>query len=180
MGKKDDNDSSVGWISRQEGLTILMFAIFGIVVATAGVSLIIAFQHPDLYQNITVTGDVDLGSFIDKTVESYDAFLALLGVTLGGGLVAKATVSASRGRSGSNGQDGRDNDKSQYEGQIAFLKKELHNSETELSEFTKMPNSESKSIFIFMIKREIRQTKGQLQEKERYLQELMNNPSWNN
>ncbi|MBL4817980.1 MAG: hypothetical protein JKY15_01935 [Deltaproteobacteria bacterium] len=85
MSVQDDDEKAIGRAGRQEGLTMLIFLVFGVVGAGAIITLVIVFFHPELMKNLTVTGTIDLGRFIDKIVESYDAFLLMLGVSIGTG-----------------------------------------------------------------------------------------------
>lgn len=80
---KDNDDKAILSVSRQEILTGLIWVILGFVPAAAIAVMFVVFQNPNLAESIAVTGDVDLGKFIDKVIESYDAFLLLLGVGVG-------------------------------------------------------------------------------------------------
>ena len=81
----DDSDSSLGRLSRQEIITGLLIVVLGMVSFAGIATLLVVFSDPSIGEKITVSGDVDVGKFIDKAVESYDAFLLLLGVTSGSG-----------------------------------------------------------------------------------------------
>lgn len=81
--KEKDNEKNILSISRQEILTGLMWAILAFIPASAVIVMVVVVQNPNLVETIEITGTVDLGKFIDKVVESYDAFLFMLGVTTG-------------------------------------------------------------------------------------------------
>ena len=81
----DKDEKAIMGISRQEILTGLIWVILGFIPAGGIAVMVVIFQNPNLVESITVTGSVDLGKFIDKIVESYDAFLLLLGVSVGSG-----------------------------------------------------------------------------------------------
>ena len=90
MSVNNDDEKAIGWLGRQEILTGLIFTILVLVPLSAIATLVVVFTSPELIQNITVSGSVDVGKFVDKVVESYDAFLLLLGVGVGTG----GTISA--------------------------------------------------------------------------------------
>lgn len=81
MSAKDD-ESALGPLGRQEILTAIIAIILGMIPVTAAIVLILAFSNPGT--TISISGDIDAGRFVDKVVESYDAFLVLLGVGVGG------------------------------------------------------------------------------------------------
>ncbi len=81
--KIDDDKKALGFLGRQEILTILIFLVLVMIPVCAVGTLIVVFSHPDLVENVDVSGSVDIGKFVDKVVESYDAFLLLLGVGMG-------------------------------------------------------------------------------------------------
>lgn len=87
---KDDDETSIRSISRQEILTGLIWVILALIPIGAIATLAIVFTNPDLVNTITTTDSVDVGKFVDKVIESYDAFLLFLGVSLG----TAGTVSA--------------------------------------------------------------------------------------
>ena len=80
---EDDDKNALGPLGRQEVLTALIIVILGMIPVSAGITLYFVFTHPDLIQSIEITGAVNVGKFVDKVVESYDAFLVLLGVGVG-------------------------------------------------------------------------------------------------
>ena len=87
---EDKNEKNIMSVSRQEILTGLIWVILGFIPAGAIATMIVVFQNPTLTENLVISGEVNLGKFIDKAVESYDAFLLLLGVGVG----TTGTVSA--------------------------------------------------------------------------------------
>lgn len=87
---QDDNDKNIGVVGRQEVLTALIIGVLALIPIAAIITLILAFQHPDIMQNLTVEGSIDIGKFVDKMVESYDAFLLMLGVGIGVGATTGA------------------------------------------------------------------------------------------
>ena len=89
---KDDDKTALGSLGRQEILTIAIIIVLLTIPVTAGVTLYVAFTDPNLSQKIEISGKVDLGRFIDKTVESYDAFLVLLGVGVSGATTAATSA----------------------------------------------------------------------------------------
>ena len=88
----DDDKNALGPLGRQEVLTALIIVILGMIPISAGITLWFVFTDPTLTENIEITGAVDVGKFVDKVVESYDAFLVLLGVGVG----ASTAVALSR------------------------------------------------------------------------------------
>ena len=79
----DDDPKSIGFLGRQEILTGLIIAVLSM-IPIGGISLmIIGWSNPDIISKIDVTGTIDFGRFLDKVIESYDAFLLLLGVGIG-------------------------------------------------------------------------------------------------
>ncbi len=89
MGQ-DDNEKAIGPLGRQEVLTGLIVAVLALIPVAAIITLILAFQHPDIMANLQVEGTIDIGKFVDKMVESYDAFLLMLGVGIGVGSTTAA------------------------------------------------------------------------------------------
>jgi hypothetical protein len=81
----DDNESSIGFLGRQEILTGLIIAVLALIPIGAIITMIIVFSQPNIIDSISITGSVDIGKFVDKMVESYDAFLLMLGVGIGSG-----------------------------------------------------------------------------------------------
>jgi len=91
----DDSPTALGILGRQEILTILIFIVLMTIPVSAGITLYFVYTSPDVIEKLNITGDVNIGKFVDKVVESYDAFLVLLGVGVGGGTAA-AIVRANR------------------------------------------------------------------------------------
>jgi hypothetical protein len=83
MSVSDDDKNALGWLGRQEILTVLMIIVFGTFSVTVAVILILTFTHPEIISSITISGDIDLGRFIDRFDELLMAFLVLLGVSIG-------------------------------------------------------------------------------------------------
>jgi|APSaa5957512493_1039668.scaffolds.fasta_scaffold115603_1 hypothetical protein len=83
MSVSDDDKNALGWLGRQEILTVLMIIVFGTFSVTVAVILILTFTHPEIISSITISGDIDLGGFIDRFDELLMAFLVLLGVSIG-------------------------------------------------------------------------------------------------
>lgn len=79
---KDDKEA-IGPLGRQEALTALIIGVLAMIPAAAIVTLIFVYSNPDIAKNLTVTGAIDVGRFVEKVIESYDAFLLLLGVGIG-------------------------------------------------------------------------------------------------
>lgn len=172
----DDDKAALGLLGRQEILTALIAVVFGVIVVSAAATLFIVLTDPNIGNTIVVSGDVDIGAFVDKMVESYDAFLVLLGVGVGAGVGTAIASARSRGRN-SGTQTGRDNDYKTYMGQINFLKNEMKNSEDERTTFAS-GTSDFDKMMTKLIDREISKTRRELVAKENYLQELMNRPGW--
>ncbi len=79
----DDDTKAIGFLGRQEILTGLIIAVLSM-IPIGGISLmIIGWSNPDIISKIDVEGTIDFGRFLDKVIESYDAFLLLLGVGIG-------------------------------------------------------------------------------------------------
>ena len=96
MSEQDDDKSAIGSIGRQEIITGLLIVVLGMVSVGGILTLGFVFTDPGFRENLTISGDVDVGKFIDKAVESYDAFLLLLGVTSGsGGTIAAVKLGKS-------------------------------------------------------------------------------------
>ena len=87
---QDDNEKAIGIIGRQEVLTALIIGVLTLIPVGAIITLIIVFTNPEIVDKIAITGSVDVGKFVDKMVESYDAFLLMLGVGIGVGATTSA------------------------------------------------------------------------------------------
>lgn len=79
----DDEPNALGSLGRQEILTGLIIAVLAMIPVGAIALMIVGLSNPDLVSKIDVTGTIDFGRFLDKAIESYDAFLLLLGVGIG-------------------------------------------------------------------------------------------------
>jgi len=79
----DDDTHALGSLGRQEILTGLIIAVLAMIPIGAITLMIVGLSNPDLISKIDVTGTIDFGRFLDKAIESYDAFLLLLGVGVG-------------------------------------------------------------------------------------------------
>lgn len=99
MSEEDKDPKAIGFLGRQEILTGLIIAVLAM-IPLGGVSLmIIGWANPDIISKIDVTGTIDFGRFLDKVIESYDAFLLLLGVGIGtSGTVAAVKLGKSLAR----------------------------------------------------------------------------------
>jgi len=78
-----DNEKAIGPLGRQEVLTGLIIVVLGMIPLGAILLIILAWSNPEIISKIDVTGSIDFGRFLDKMIESYDAFLLLLGVGIG-------------------------------------------------------------------------------------------------
>ncbi len=82
MSQKDDK-KAIGPLGRQEILTALIGVVVSIIPIGAIALIVVGLSNPELVSKIDVTGSIDFGKFLDKVIESYDAFLLLLGVGIG-------------------------------------------------------------------------------------------------
>jgi len=98
MTGKDDDKTALGGLGRQEILTLAIVIVLLTIPVTAGVTLYFAFTNPKLMEKMDISAEVDLGKFIDKTVESYDAFLVLLGVGVSSATSAATVAMMNRHR----------------------------------------------------------------------------------
>lgn len=85
-----DDDKAIGALGRQEILTGLILVVFSGFIIIVGVILYLILSDPELVKTITITGSVDIGKFVDQFQQLIPAFLTLLGVGVGGSIVAKA------------------------------------------------------------------------------------------
>lgn len=79
----DDDTKALGSLGRQEILTVLIILVLLMIPVGAIILIAIALSNPDVVSKINVEGTIDFGRFLDKVIESYDAFLLLLGVGIG-------------------------------------------------------------------------------------------------
>jgi len=79
----DDDAKALGSLGRQEILTVLIILVLIMIPIGAIILIIIALSNPDVVSKIDIEGTIDFGRFLDKVIESYDAFLLLLGVGIG-------------------------------------------------------------------------------------------------
>ena len=82
MGE-DDDPKAIGVLGRQEILTGLIIAVLAMIPIGAIALIVVALFNPDIISKIDISGSIDFGRFLDKVIESYDAFLLLLGVGIG-------------------------------------------------------------------------------------------------
>jgi len=61
----DDSNTSIGILSRQEILTYLMIFVFGAFAVTFTAIMVIVFSNPKVVEQIIVSGEINLGTFID-------------------------------------------------------------------------------------------------------------------
>jgi len=85
-----DDEKAIGTLGRQEILTGLILVVFSGFIIIVGVILYLILSNPNLVETIIITGSVDVGKFIDQFQQLIPAFLTLLGVGVGGSIVAKA------------------------------------------------------------------------------------------
>ena len=85
-----DDEKAIGALGRQEILTALILVVFSGFIVIVAVILYLILSNPTLIETITITGSVDIGKFVDQFQELIPAFLTLLGVGIGGSIVAKA------------------------------------------------------------------------------------------
>lgn len=83
MSVNNDNEKAIGLLGRQEILTGLIVAVLAMIPIGAIALIVIGLSNPEIVSKIDVTGNIDFGRFLDKVIESYDAFLLLLGVGIG-------------------------------------------------------------------------------------------------
>ncbi len=79
----DDDTKAIGVLGRQEILTGLIIAVLTLIPIGAIALIVVGLSNPEIISKIDVTGTIDFGRFLDKVIESYDAFLLLLGVGIG-------------------------------------------------------------------------------------------------
>lgn len=101
----DDDAKAIGALGRQEILTGLIVAVLAMIPISAAVTLGFVYSNPEIIDKIEVIGTVDVGKFVDKVVESYDAFLILLGVGIGSGAVATGAAIARKSDKNNNSPD---------------------------------------------------------------------------
>ena len=70
MSVNDDDKSALGKLGRQEILTFLMIAIFGGFVIIVYTIVYLVLSNPEAVSNVTITGAIDLGVFVERFDET--------------------------------------------------------------------------------------------------------------
>lgn len=85
-----DNEKAIGSLGRQEILTGLILVVFTGFIIIVGVILYLVLSSPEILKTIVISGTIDIGKFVEQFQSLIPAFLTLLGVGIGGSIVAKA------------------------------------------------------------------------------------------
>ena len=84
-----DDAQAIGSLGRQEILTFLILTVFVGFIIIVAVILFLVLSSPDVLKQIVISGAIDIGKFVEQFQSLIPAFLTLLGVGIGGSIVAK-------------------------------------------------------------------------------------------